>query len=131
MLGHSLRRDQLLGSFLAVPAASPERGSVGPERQGLFMTSCDLSLDFCPLLQPSDGATEENEQQQDNKKLKVGNVRCLPSGDNAGSPLEPGYCSLGSTSWSQHMPEHQVAVVLMLWDLVNSGRPGRPLGAPG
>jgi hypothetical protein len=43
------------------------------KRQGLSVTSCDSSLDFCSPLQPSEDAVEENEQQ-DSKKLKVGDV---------------------------------------------------------
>lgn len=53
--------------------AGAQVGQVELKKQGLSMTSCESSLDLGSPLQPSDGAIEENEQQ-DNKKLKVGDV---------------------------------------------------------
>lgn len=45
----------------------------------------------------------------------------------AGSMQHPGLSR--DVAGFQHVPEHQVAIVLMLCNLVNSGRPGRLLGA--
>lgn len=65
--------------------------------EGLSQTFCD----FCPCLQPGDGAVAVDELQ-DNKKLKVGAMWSLPSED-MGELQTQGTVALmlGTLGWAQ------------------------------